>query len=58
MLEAVQQAPIVDENDKLNVLKLEVLELIPKLLHSLMKHKFPDAEADSPTDAKGFYEDI
>lgn len=58
MLEAVHQPDPVAENDKLNTMKLELMDEIPKLLWAIIKSKFPDAEAGSPSDMKGYYEDI
>lgn len=49
---------MVPDYDKLNEDKLKLLEEGPKLLHLLLKHKFPEAAAGSPSDSKGYYEDI
>lgn len=45
MLESVHQEDMTPEVDSLNTEKLKLLDEIPKLLHMLAKHKFPDAEA-------------
>jgi hypothetical protein len=58
MLESVHQPDPVANIDKMNTMKLELMAEIPKLLHSLMKNQFPDAEAGSPSDMAGYYEDI
>jgi hypothetical protein len=61
MLESVHQEDLTPEVDKLNKEKLSLLAEIPKLLHMLAKHKFPEAEAKPAaelTDDKLLYEDI
>lgn len=52
---------MMPEVDKLNKEKLKLMAEIPKLLHMLAKHKFPDAEAKPTaelTDSKLMYEDL
>lgn len=58
MLEHVTNPDPEPEIDKMNTMKLELMEEIPKLLHTLLKNKFPDAEAGAPADMAGYYEDV
>jgi len=39
-------------------MKIKMMQNMPKVFHAIIKHKFPDTVAGSPTDSKGFYDDI
>jgi hypothetical protein len=58
MLESISVFDLTPELDKLYKEKIDFLESIPKLLHTVLKKVLPNNGAASPSDANGYYEDI
>jgi len=57
-MEEIYQRDDQESVEKLNIMKLELLDKFPMLIYRILKYKFPETDTTEPSDTETCYKEV